>query len=62
MAGNKNSGRKKEGETFQVRVNLPIKFESLLQGKAEELGFSPNQTAKLLIIESLNQTAAKEEQ
>ena len=62
MSGNKNSGRKKEGQTFIVRVNLPAKFEPLLQKKADELGFSQNQAAKLLIIESLNKTVAKEEQ
>lgn len=54
MPGNQNSGRKKEGETFIIRVRLPLKFEQPLQEKSEELGFTPNQTAKLLIIESLS--------
>ena len=62
MPGNKHSGRKKEGPTFIVRVNLPIKFKPLLQSKADELGFTQNQTAKLLIIESLNEIKNKSSQ
>ena len=53
MSGNKNSGRKKEGPTFEIRVNVPLQFEKLLQEKAKETGFTQNQTAKLLIIEGL---------
>ncbi len=50
---NKNIRRKPNGPTIDIRTKLPQHFEAALDKKAEEYGFSRNETAKLLIIEGL---------